>query len=195
MKRGPSTQWNSAITRHEILTHATAEMSTRNTFYAGKAPPKGHILWDSAVWSVQRRWVHTKKAGALAGREADGLLHGGGSPAWGGRRSGIGPWRWAWHWERAKCHWTGHFGVVDLVNFVIYTVSQFFKKAGVKRRPRGCGVLDTWPGAHSPPLQAAPSPAVPQSSSFLLSQRAVLPPGWPCLFLLRALIGFWIFNV
>ena len=109
--------------------------------------------------------------------------------------AGIGLWRCAWHWERAKCHWTGHFGVVDLVNFVIYTVSQFFKKARVKRRPRGCGVLDTWSGAHSPPHQAAPTPAVPQSSSFLLPQRAALPPGWPCLFLLRALIGFWIFNI
>ena len=39
--------WN-PDTRH-------SRMSTRNTFYVGKAPTKGHILWDSAVRSVQRR--------------------------------------------------------------------------------------------------------------------------------------------
>ena len=40
MKHGPSAQWSSALRRHPILTHATAETGTRNTLRAGRAHQK-----------------------------------------------------------------------------------------------------------------------------------------------------------
>ena len=88
--------------------------------------------------------------------------------------------------------------MVNLVNFVIYTVSQFFLKAGVKRRPRACGVLDTWSAAHSsrePPRQP-PFPRRPPKQKLLAPTKSRASSQLAlCVLLFSLKNSGWVLNL
>lgn len=152
-------EWNVVHPYNWILLSHKKAWSTDTHYNRGE--PRKHMLCERS--QIKSRILHDSACGKCpeeanpnpqmeggrgAGRDGEGPNGAGLLPGW--KCSGIRSWWWSHDMVNVlDATELEHFKTVKLVNCVIYTVPQFKKKKGGKRRPRGCEVLNTWSGAHS----------------------------------------------